>query len=127
MALLLILEDLNMSDISESQKKAFDFAQELTKQVITLASGIITITITFMTDFVGQTFPAGAKTLLAVSWIFYILAVVFGVITLMGLTGSLADGEDSIKGTNMRRPAAIQHTSFILGLILTVASAVWAL
>lgn len=116
-----------MPTFNEAEKKAFDFAQELTKQVITLSSGIIAVTISFVKDIAGPTAPAGAKTLLAVSWGFYILAVIFGVVTLMALTGSLATGRTNITTNNARRPAAIQIASFVLALILTVAAAIWAL
>src|SRR5205823_6502566 len=98
---------LIMADLPDTQDKAFSFAQELVKQVITLSSGIITISITFNKDFVGANAPHGAKNLLAVSWIFFILSVICGVWTLMALTGSLSRDETSISGVNMRFPAAL--------------------
>jgi hypothetical protein len=38
----------------ERLKKAFDFSADLTKQLITLATAIITLTITFSKDFLRQ-------------------------------------------------------------------------
>ena len=47
-------------------QKAFDFAQEIIKQVITLSAGIITGTITFFKDFAGPDAPPGARVMM--SW-----------------------------------------------------------
>jgi hypothetical protein len=116
-----------MADLPSTQDKAFSFAQDLVKQVITLSSGIITISIAFNKDFVGPGAPHGAKILLAISWLFYILAVIFGVLTLMALTGSLSNNETTISGSNMRLPAGIHISSFIVGLGLTIAAGWWAL
>lgn len=111
-----------MTTLSGTQEKAFTFAQDLIKQVISLSSGIIALTITFFKDFVGNSAPHHAKMLLAVSWLFYIGSVFFGIWALMALTGSLGDGKTSIKDTNMRLPAKIHFGCFIVGLGITVAA-----
>ena len=116
-----------MPELSESQKKAFDFAQELTKQVITLSTAVITVTISFFKDIFGATVPSLAKILLACGWGVFTLSIVFGVMTLMGMTGSLATGISSIHGTNARLPAILQHSLFVIALTLTVIAAVVAL
>ena len=109
------------------QRKSFDFAQELVKQIITLSSGITAITITFFKDFAGSDAPVAARTLMSVSWIFYVLAVGFGILAMMALTGSLSRAQLDINQRNMTTPAALQFLSFLIGLILTVAAGVWAL
>jgi hypothetical protein len=108
-------------------QKSFDFAQELVKQIITLSSGITALTITFFKDFAGANAPSGARTLMAVAWVFYLLAVAFGILAMMALAGSLSRGQSDINRKNMTLPAGAQFVSFILGLILTVWAGVWAL
>jgi len=84
---LSFLLEINMDD---QQKKAFDFASDLTKQVITLSSGIIAFTVTFSKDFVKlDSTPKSAIWVLTLAWMFYLISIIAGVITLMGLTGQL--------------------------------------
>jgi len=63
---------------------AFQFAREVSTQLITIASALIGISVTFIKDFT----PSG-KAWLRTSWLLYILSILFGVITLMALTGTL--------------------------------------
>lgn len=42
-----------MADFNPQVEKAFDFAQEVTKQLITLATGVIALTITFLTEVIA--------------------------------------------------------------------------
>jgi hypothetical protein len=109
-----------MAELSKTEEKAFDFAQDLVKQIITLSSAIIALSITFLTDFVSGDAPSGSRTLMAVSWIFFILAVLFGIATLMAITGSLAAERKSITDSNVRNPALVHVGSFLVGLILIV-------
>ena len=44
--------------MTEETKKAFEFAQDTTKQLITLATAIIALTITFAKDFVVNVEPS---------------------------------------------------------------------
>ena len=108
-----------MPDLTKTQEKAFDFAQDLVKQIITLSSAIIALSITFLKDFVIEA-PSGARNLIAVSWVFFLLAVLSGVWSLMALTGTLGEDQTNITGSNVRLPAIIQSSSFIIGLILLV-------
>jgi len=39
--------------MKENQKKAFDFASDTTKQLITLSTAIVTLTVTFSKDIIG--------------------------------------------------------------------------
>jgi hypothetical protein len=116
-----------MESVQPGRDAAFTFAQDLVKQVITLSAGIVTVTITFFKDFVGTGAPHGAKILMAISWMFYVLAVVFGIWTMMALTGSLGKGQMSIYSWNVRWPTAIHLVCFILGLGLTIGAGWWAL
>jgi len=74
--------------MEERVKKAFDFASESTKQLITLSTAILTLTITFSND-VFQSVDAWTKELLTYAWIIYLLSILFGILTLLALTGTL--------------------------------------
>lgn len=108
--------------MTENVKKAFDFAQESAKQFITLATGIIALSITFSKDFVQHVGPS-ARVLALVSWGTYLASVLFGLWTLLALTGSLEakDGTPpSIRGKNVILPAILQILTFFVALVLTV-------
>lgn len=74
--------------MKENQKKAFDFAAETTKQLITISTAIITLTVTFSKDIIGNEEHA-PKALLILTWLVFILSIISGVVTLMALTGTL--------------------------------------
>lgn len=104
-------------------EKAFDFALDLTKQLIALASAVIALTITFLTD-VAKDAPAGTAVWLQIAWILYLLSIAFGLFTLSALTGALADEDaeepPSINTGNIRRIAGAQLFSFFVALALTL-------
>jgi hypothetical protein len=83
-----VLALLLMTDMDPRIEKAFEFAQEATKQLITLATGVIALTITFLTDVV-KTAPAGSAVFLQTAWVFYFVSIVFGIFSLLALTGNL--------------------------------------
>src|SRR5688500_13004074 len=116
-----------MTDLSDSEVKDFDFAQEMIKQVITLSDAIIDFTITSVVDFIGVGALHGANVLMTISWLFYILFVVFGILALGGLTGSLNRGETDVFGSNVLLWAIPHVVSFVLGLGLTIGAGWWAL
>jgi hypothetical protein len=110
--------------LDERSKKAFDFAQETTKQLISLATGVIALTITFSKDLAGGLSP-GTKGYLAAAWFAYLFSVLCGVWTLMAMTGTLEPtGKSalppSIRGSNVTIPSMLQIFSFALGVICTV-------
>jgi hypothetical protein len=74
-------------DEHEQVKLAFVFASDLTKQLITLASVILTRTITFQKELVRS-----GKGLWAIkaAWATYLLSIAAGVWGLMALVGTLA-------------------------------------
>jgi hypothetical protein len=74
--------------MEENQKKAFDFAAETTKQLITISTAIITLTVAFSRDILGGA-ENSPKTLLVSTWTIFILSIICGVLTLMALTGTL--------------------------------------
>lgn len=77
--------------VNDLQIKSFDFAADVAKQLITLATAIITVMITFSKDILGTNSHYIAW--LLSSWILFLLSIVFGIFTLMALTGVLAQSQ----------------------------------
>jgi hypothetical protein len=110
-------------DMDEQTKTAFASASDTSKQLITLATGLLALEITFAKDVIVK-LDAAAKCLIGTSWVLLLLSVIAGVWTLLALTGSLAQTSaptaQSIFGLNVRIPAILQILLFLGGLILTV-------
>lgn len=123
-------------NMTESQKKAFDFYADWTKQLITLSTAIIALMVTFSKDIIGGTSGNYVYLLLA-TWIFYFLSIIFGVLTLQALNGNLdprperkkdADGNEvelpvepilTVNSDNIRSTSLLQIGAFVLALLLT--------
>lgn len=77
-----------MAEFDERRKKAFDFVSDYTKQLITLATGIIALTVTFL----GEELKNGSvlsKVFLIVSWALFTVSICSGVMRLMAMTANL--------------------------------------
>jgi hypothetical protein len=112
----------------EMLKLAFQYAGDLSKQLITLSIGILTISITFTKDLVKD-FDSRHKKWLALSWSFLFVSIIFGIWSLMALTGSIDNYKTLIKelstkniiiDCNARVPAGIQILSFLAGVIFLI-------
>jgi hypothetical protein len=143
-----------MDDMTEQVKKAFDFAADSTKQLITLSTAILTLTITFGKD-VLQKVPAGTTQKLTYSWVIYLVSIFFGIATLLALTGTLdpikkkarGKGTDqekvgteeevkaagaseqgsqpfTIQGLNVRFFSILQILSFLIATVLVVMTGI---
>ena len=101
---------------------AYEFASELSKQLITLATGVLALTITFTKDIVGRS-SGRVPTTLLVSWLAFLVSIVCGVWHMSALTGSLenaAAGPLTGIGDNARNPAAAQVSTFLVGLVFAI-------
>lgn len=117
--------------MEENIKKAFDFAADLIKQLITLSTAIIALTVTFAKDIFPESGDCFLDWLVA-AWIAYFLSIFFGVWALMALTGTLdplnANNRGlSIQGGNCRLPTGLQILAFLAGLALTITYAIKSL
>lgn len=105
---------------------AFEFAKSLAEQLITLAIGIITVTITFAKDITGQRTSEHVNWLRA-AWCIYLMSVLGGIWTLMALTGTLmpAGGgsvpQSPVFGLNVRFPAGAQIALFFTATCCVLA------
>jgi hypothetical protein len=117
--------------MDEQRKKAFDFASEATKQLITLATGVIALTVTFTHDLIVGV-PLGATRLLMAAWVLELVSIGCGVWTLLGLTGELEPASahraavPSIRRPNVTVPSVLQISCFVLATALVVAFGIWA-
>jgi len=109
--------------MDEQIRLAFTFASDLSKQLITLSTGILALTVTFTKDVV-QRIPAKGAWALATAWIFYFISIICGIWSLMALTGTLAPMEKAIGSLtlaeNIRIPSAFQIITFLLATILII-------
>lgn len=115
-----------MSQSVEGLKAAAD----TTKQIITLSTGIMALTITFAKEFKVGSGSLSVPLSLQFSWLAFFLAIFFAVVTLMALTGSLSqiDRSNSVavqrrlancNASNIRLPAVAMILFFLAGLALT--------
>lgn len=113
----------NVLIMKETKIKSFEFAADLTKQLITLSTILIAISITFFEKFTNEI----TKWVLISSWILLFLSLIFGVITLMALTGSLGkiQNDTELQASNIYKKnitffSVLQIISFILGVLLLI-------
>lgn len=119
--------------MKDADEKAFEYAKTLTLQLVTLSTGIVTVTMTFTKDFLGGA-KGAPRVLLPVGWMLFLLSVVFGVVTLMGMTSQLDPQQKrdppavpSIWSGSVQWPAIVQCLLFLLGLLLTIIAGAIAL
>jgi len=110
--------------LSDRDAKTLDFAQDLVKQLLTLATGIVTVTLTFFDQVLGEAARSGwPATLLKVSWCVLGLSICAGLLALMALTGGLAARTPlDINSPQQRRFARVQASSFALGIGLAITA-----
>lgn len=106
------------------RERGFDLVTEITKQVITLATGIIAISITFSSDFATHSGNT-SKDLFVWSWSVFVVSILAGLMTLMASAGQQqkaadAGNDPTINSGNIRLLGMIQLLSFLVAIILTV-------
>lgn len=119
-------------------------AADLCKQVITLATGVITLTVTFIDKFGTPAAQGAAKpvsSLLYGSWGAFAVSILFAMITLGAITGTLNAIDKKANGTTLSDneraavdklayangvfyPSQIMAFTFVLGLALAVLAAI---
>lgn len=111
--------------MDDRRKKAFDFASDVAKQLITLSTGIIAITVTFSRDIIkGSSYQRSAIILLTIASGVYLLSILAGLWHLYALTGELeaveSDHEPTTRGSNATRPAVAQIIAFLIATLLII-------
>ena len=96
-------------------QKTFDYAIDVTKQLLTLASAVLALTLT-----VAKAAPNGTRGLMLAGWAAFLLSVTFGIVSLYTLMREFAprsDGGDaapSIGSFRVRGPLLLQIVTFAL-------------
>lgn len=103
-------------------------AADTAKQFISLSTGVVALTITFADKFSPESAEQLAVPLtLKLSWLAYGLSIIFGVATLMAITGTinqidLGQENPGVNAQNIRIPALVMVLSFLVGLGLTISA-----
>lgn len=111
-----------MPNFDSQFQAGIDLAAELSKQLISLSTGILALSITFAKDIVGKIERRGVR-LLGIAWIFYLLTIILALLHLSALTGALipTQPEYSLKLANARVMATGQIIAFAIAMIFTFA------
>lgn len=127
MAILLRIMDDNQRII-----KSFDFAADITKQLIALSTAIVSLCVAF-TDNIFSLNAANAHSItLIVSLSFFMISIIFGVITLMAMAGHLgnpnknqtetesSEDKSAIYSGGVRLFSSIQMIMFLCAIIMAM-------
>lgn len=110
--------------MKDHTKQKLTFAGDAIKQLITLSTAILTVTVTFKDKILPSEIKS-AYFLLVLSLISHIVSVYFGIKALQGFVNVLEISEDdddtSVFSPDIKDPAASQITAFMIGLGLLVA------
>ncbi|WP_433971623.1 hypothetical protein [Tunturiibacter lichenicola] len=79
----------NDRPVQEWRKQAFDLSAESTKQLITVATGVVTVTILFSKDL-----DKISRYLAYAAWVALVVSVMFGIAVLLNLSGNLQHAAD---------------------------------
>jgi hypothetical protein len=112
-----------MATLDDQTKAAFTSASDWSKQILTLSTGIVTLTISFSDKIFGDLSDT-EKWFLWIAWGLYVVSIVGGVWLLSALTGTLAKATAptaaSVYDTNTRVAAIAQVVCFVLATISIV-------
>jgi hypothetical protein len=112
-----------MTELSNRMEKAYTFAQEIAKQLMTLATAVFALTLTFADKIEKK--GATGREFLEWAWGLYLLAILLGIVVLMSLTGHLADppereDDETIYSSGLTLLAGAQILTFFAALVLTL-------
>lgn len=116
-------------------------AADMTKQIITLSTGVIALTVTFLEKFTQVT-AGGSRSVpetLFAAWVLFGVAILLAIVTLGAVTGSLDALDRKLNGlktnenqdaaiaalcasANVTRPAIGMCVFFFLGMALTITT-----
>jgi hypothetical protein len=100
----------------EINNDAHTIALELLKQIITLSSGIIVLSATFIKDIFSNPFYVFIP--LFLSWIVFSIAIIYALNCIDGITQSRIENDDRWKKGATKNEAGYAKTFFIIGIIV---------
>jgi len=98
--------------------KAFEMANDYAEQLLTLSTGIIAFTAGIAKDW--ATMGQSRSRILRISWAFYLLSVISGVMHIQVLVGTMANASELKKGLEGSLAAQVQAITFALGTIFII-------
>lgn len=104
----------NSGEMKEGRKDSVKLVQDITKLLITLATGVLTLSATFLNNIVGD-YPT-SEFLIFVSWILITLSIVAGIFTLSSLVNLLKNDIYEPFAPQTTAPAIIQWITFVVGI-----------
>jgi hypothetical protein len=111
-------------------QNAFNLASDLDKQIITLSTGILAISITFTKDVVKSAPKFGTQILLYCAWVCFLFAICAGLITMGKLTSASLVLDQSIGATEKLDTvmpfALLEEGIFLLGVLFTLGYGIGA-
>jgi hypothetical protein len=113
--------------MTDWKDKAFDFASDVTKQLITLATAVVTVTVTFSKDVLSIAAGSG-RGILGAMWIAFLVSILFGLATLLAMAGQLGrTSEPDIYAGGVRIFSMAQIVAFLAGDGIAVWFVIYAL
>ena len=106
-----------MPALDEPQKSTVTLIGDLTKQIITLSSAFLTVTVTFSKDLLDL---VPVPNILRIAWLSYVTSVMAGLLVVMSLTGRVrdapVDGRVQFSGF-LTSASVVQVVAFLIGTI----------
>lgn len=92
--------------MEENQRitKSFDFAADITKQLIALSTAIISLCVAFTEKIFSSDAAQSHSTTLLVALLCFVVSIVFGIITLMALAGHLGNPRKKKDDEEQKKP-----------------------
>ena len=84
-----------MATMDDQAKQAFTAASDWSKQILTLSTGIVTLTVTLADKIFGELTTA-EKWTLVIAWVLYVASILGGIWVLTSLTSTLAYDRDVV-------------------------------
>jgi hypothetical protein len=119
--------DVHGRPVEEWRKQAFDFAADSTKQLITVATGVVTVTVLFSRDL-----DSASRWWALAAWVPLIISIGFGLFGLLALSGNLhnaAIGEyrnPSLNEWDVNFFSLWQCILFLVGILFVLIFGVFA-
>ncbi|MBS0628416.1 MAG: hypothetical protein JSS09_09430 [Verrucomicrobia bacterium] len=119
--------------MDDLKQKSFEFANDAVKLILTLATGVLAFTITFLKEIVGNK-PLQAKDTLIFSWyilLFSIFCCIWALFAIAGTLDSLSNATSDadkknvhIYNGNITTPSVLAILSFLFGVLLYIYFAI---
>lgn len=116
-----------MLDPSEQVRLAHEFAANFSRDLVTLAAGVLAFSMTFAREFLGDR-RRRVRLILACSWLLYLVSIGAGILVNMALTGSLM-GSDAVTevADSVLLPGQIQVIAFVAATLIFSALGLYGL